>query len=152
MMARRPRKIIKEDVLFDAWNQMFTYCGIEATTDQQQKLFYYLVSTLSKYMLDHADTMIKLGPYICIEKRGINDKELFSFTIPYRVYKNQTQIQVRTADEIYKYYTKGYYEADKLRAIVESFIEHMVDYSNKQEKMYEKQMKRLKSLEKKKKK
>lgn len=151
-MLRKHKKVVKEDILLTALAQMFQVCEITATPDQQRKLLYYFVATIGKYMSDHADCRIQVGKNLSIEKDTRTKSELFRFAVPVTVFDNRSQYYAKTAEDVYRYYTEGFYEADRLRELVDKFLENMLDYADKQEEACKKQVAKLKALERKKKK
>lgn len=143
-MARRVKPRITEDVWFEGLRRMFEYLEISATRDQQEKLFFYIIATIGKFIRDNSDKVLDVGLF-SFEKTCFSEFSLF------RVKLNEKRRDVLTAEHAYKYYTEGLYEMDKLKDIVEKFIENMLDYSAEKEKEYDEKINKLKVLGKQKK-
>lgn len=145
-MSRKRRKVIKEDVLLIALNKMFQSCNIEASLEQQKRLLYYFVATMSKYMAEHADYMVQIGKNIYLEKGTCQTRELFRLSIPQAVYNHKKKYEINNAEDLYRYYTGGFYEADRIREVVDQFLENMLDYADKDEELCKEQVTKLKAL------
>ena len=60
-MARRVKPRITEDVWFEGLRRMFEYLEISATRDQQEKLFFYIIATIGKFIRDNSDKVLDVG-------------------------------------------------------------------------------------------
>ena len=133
------KTVVDEDVWFEGLNEMFKCLEIQATKEQQQKLFFYIISTIGKYFRDNSDCVLNVG-HFKFERKSFFENRLFSVEI-------NDKKKMPTAEHAYSYYTNGGWEYEKLNAIIEEFINRMVEYSDEQEKAYNAKMAELKRLE-----
>ena len=64
----REFKEMQEDAWFEGLSSIFKYVEIEATPQQQKKLFFYILATLAKFFRDNADCKLSIGYFDFIKR------------------------------------------------------------------------------------
>ena len=116
----REFKEMQEDAWFEGLSSIFKYVEIEATPQQQKKLFFYILATLSKFFRDNADCKLSIG-YFDFIKRSLSEKILFNVEI------NDLKA-MPTAEYIEYYYVQGGMECDILKDMIAEFTDSISSY------------------------
>ena len=136
------REVVQEEVWFDGLSDIFNFIGIEATPQQQKKLFFTIFATIAKFLRNNADHKLSIG-FIDMVKRSFTERVLFSVEL------NNLK-ECPTADVLEHYYVQGGMECEELRDMIEEFMEDLASFAEDIDNINTERIKRLQALKNKK--
>lgn len=111
---------------WQALDEIFKACQVEADSVQQKKLFFQIFATIAKYLYNHADCKFSLG-YMDIEKTDWTYKKLFQVVL-------RKPEEIGNAEKFEKYYTHGGVELEALQEGLEGFYGFLEEYAKELDK------------------
>ena len=133
------KQVVSEQEWFNALEDICIALDIDLPKEKQIKLFYNMMTVLAKYFWEHADCKMKIG-YLDVERKSMVAKNLFQVTL-------NNMKEVPSIEHLENYYMLGGMEAEQLRDSLETFIESVTEYSEKEERENARRVRNIKIQE-----
>lgn len=121
-MARKIEKVdssVLESIVTDGLQRI----GIQIDEDRAKLLFRLIISGIGKHFFINPDTSVQVG-FMEFTKSPDLD-ELFAI----KILRND---EIYNAEALYKYYRGEFHSEKKIKEMVESFVDGLLDYSQQQ--------------------
>lgn len=113
---------VPEETWWTALDEIFKVADVEATPQQQKKIFYQIFATMAIYLYNHADCKFRFQ-HMEIVKTSMSYKNLFNVQLP-------KYNEIEDADIFNRYYTQGGLELEQLRDVLNDYLEQAMKFSS----------------------